>query len=68
MLTILIKAYCDNVIVDITGPAILGGRGGGGLAELPPTFLRSKKKKGEKKKKRKTFKAETIKRLLPRSK
>ena len=60
MLTILIKAYCDNVIVDI--------RGGGGLAELPPTFLRSKKKKGEKKKKRKTFKAETIKRLLPRSK
>ena len=35
----------------------------------PPTFLRSKKKKRkQRKKKRKIFKAETIKRLSPRSK
>ena len=33
-----------------------------------PTFLRSKKKKGRQKQKRKCFKAETIKRLSPRSK
>ena len=33
-----------------------------------PTFLRSKKKKGKQREKRNTFKAETIKRLSPRSK
>ena len=33
-----------------------------------PTFLRSKKKKGRQRQKRKGFKAETIKRLSPRSK
>ena len=49
------------------------GRRQQGVAALPPpppppTFLRSKKKKGRQKQKRKGFKAETIKRLLPRSK
>ena len=41
-----------------------GGQGNHG----PPTFLHSKKKKGKQRKKRKSFRAETIKRLLPRSK
>ena len=35
--------------------------------DMPPTFLRSKKKKGRQREKRKGFKAETIKRLSPRS-
>ena len=43
-----------------------GGGGGGGL--WPSYFLRSKKKKGKQRKKRKSFKAETIKKLSPRSK
>ena len=49
--------------------------GAGGPCPLPPhthththTFLPSKKKKGKQRGKRKTFKAETIKRLSPRSK
>ena len=37
-------------------------------ARSPPTFLCSKKKKGRQREKRKGFKAETIKRLSPRSK
>ena len=45
-----------------TGSAKLGGE------HDPLTFLRSKKKKEKERKKRKTFKAETIKRLSPRSK
>ena len=43
-----------------------GGEGGGGHGL--PTFLRSKKKRGKQRKVRKTFKAETIKRLSLRSK
>ena len=39
-----------------------------GEAIAPPTFLHSKKKKGRQREKRKGFKAETIKRLSPRSK
>ena len=46
----------------ISGPATLGG-GGHAPPPPPPTFLRSKKKKGKQRKARKTFKAETIKRL-----
>ena len=42
--------------------------GGWGEGHGTPTFLRSKKKKGKQWEKRKTFKAETIKRLSPRSK
>ena len=45
----------------------LGGRGEGHATSLP-TFLHSEKKKGKQREKRKTFKAETIKRLSPRSK
>ena len=45
-----------------TGPATPTGAGS------HATFLRSKKKKGKQRKKRKSLKAETIKRLLPRSK
>ena len=47
-----------------TGSATPGRPGGHG----PPTFLHSKKKKGKQREKRKGFKAETIKRLSPRSK
>ena len=48
---------------------ILGRLGGPCPPSPPPTFLRSKKKKRkQRKKKRKIFKAETIKRLSPRSK
>ena len=45
------------------GPATPGEPGG-----MAPTFLRSRKKKGKQGKKRKSSKAETIKRLSPRSK
>ena len=46
-----------------------GSLGRGAQPPPAPTFLQSKKKKGEKKgKQRKGFKAETIKRLSPRSK
>ena len=40
---------------------------GGGKA-MTPTFFRSKNKKGKQRGKRKTFKAETVKRLSPKSK
>ena len=48
-----------------------GDTGGGSMPPplpLPPTFLCSKKKKGRQRQKRKGFKAETIKRLSPKSK
>ena len=46
-----------------------GGELGGHVPPPPPPhFLRSKKKKGKQRKARKTFKAETIKRLSLRSK
>ena len=47
-----------------------GGGWGGGHGSLPPplSFSRSRKKKGKQRKKRKSFKAETIKRLSSRSK
>ena len=41
---------------------------GGGRSSWSPTFLRSKKKKRRQRQKRNGFKAETIKRLSPRSK
>ena len=58
------KLILTTSLLHGTGSAILGGRGG----HSPPTFLCSKKKKGKQKEKRRTFKAETIKRLSPRSK
>ena len=48
----------------ITWPATPGGPGGHGSF----SFLLSKKEKGRQRQKRKGFKAETIKRLSPRSK
>ena len=48
------------------GPATL--RGPGDMLPCPPPFLCSKKKKGKQRKARKTFKAETIKRLSLRLK
>ena len=45
-----------------------GGELGAGGRRAPPPFLRSKKKKGRQRGKRKGFKAETTKRLSPRSK
>ena len=54
-----------------TGPATSGGVGRGGYSPPPPPhFFGSKKKReaNEQTKKRKSFKAETTKRLSPRSK
>ena len=45
-----------------------GYTGEGGWAAMPSTFLRSKKKKKEQREKWNGFKAETIKRLSPKSK
>ena len=62
----------------LTRAGNIGGGRGGGAYPLPPppthkhthtqTFLSGKKKNGNKEKTRKSFKAETIKKLSPRSK
>ena len=57
-----------DILIKFTGPATRGW--GQSTPTHPPTplFLRCRKKKRETKKKRKSFQAETIKRLSPRSK
>ena len=61
----LLEVTLQKNTCDRAGPATLGGARG---ACQPPTFLCSKKKKWKQRKARKTFKAETIKRLSLRSK
>ena len=57
------SALLKDLMMYWSGPAILEEPGAMGLP-----FLRIKNKKGEQREKRKTFKAETIKRLSPRLK